>query len=85
MKNEEKVDKVRAFLKKDDLSGTDLNLKNKCVELDIQVQNVSSELKKAESDMLAARKEMEERNIFLHSLSQKLEGLCELIVSLDGE
>lgn len=85
MENEERLEKVRAFLTREDLEGTDLNLKNQCIELDQKIAAARADLQQITQQLEEAQKASNNKQLEILSLSQRLEGLCDLVVSLSSE
>ena len=85
MENEERLSKVRAFLNREDLEGTDLNLKNQCVELDKKISAARADFQQVGQQLEELQRTSNNMQLEILSLSQRLEGLCDLIVSLSSE
>lgn len=85
MENEERLEKVRAFLTREDLEGTDLNLKNQCIELDQKIAAARADLQQIQQQLEEVQKASNNKQLEILSLSQRLEGLCDLVVSLSTE
>ena len=82
MDNEERLERVRAFIAREDLEGTDLNLKNQCIELDQKIAAARADLQNLQGQVDAAVKARNDKQLELLSHSERLEGLCDLVVSL---
>jgi len=82
MDNEERLVKVREFLAREDLEGTDLNLKNQCLELDQKIAAARADFQNVQQQLEDAQKASQQKQLDILSLSQRLEGLCDLVVSL---
>jgi len=70
------TDKINIFFKREDLSKTDKVLKEKCIELDKAIAKAKKEL-----DVLTKDQNAKQAEAF--ALSQQLEGLLQVIISLD--
>lgn len=66
------LERVRAFLQRTDLTGTELLLKNRTM-------NVDAELQKASTDMNEAGKLFEEKRGLVQALSQRLDELAGMV------
>lgn len=76
--NNEGVEKVKAFLAKEDLLGTELKLKESILKLDVALLNTKKELKEAVE--LVSKKESE-----VFALAQRLEALALLALESQTE
>lgn len=85
MENEERLEKVRAFLTREDLEGTNLNLKNQCIELDQRIAAARADFQQITQQLEEAQKASNNKQLEILSLSQRLEGLCDLVVSISSE
>jgi len=69
------VEKVRKFVSREDLSGTELKLKEKALKLDAEAELARSELEQL-------TKSTNEKQVQVVYLSQRLEALVQLIVEV---
>lgn len=83
MTQEEKLAKVRAFLDRNDLSGTDLNLKTQALEMDEKLATARADYQQLSKQIEQQNAALNKKQVEVISLSSRLDGLCDLIVSLD--
>lgn len=85
MNQEERLAKIRAFLEREDLEGTELKLKTQVVELDQKLAGSRADYQKLTKELEQLNNTANNKQVEILSLSSRLEGLCELVLSLGAE
>lgn len=85
MTQEERIVKIREFLELENLEGTELKLKNQVIELDNKRAASHAEYQQLVQELDQLKTATSNKHSELLSLSNRLEGLCELILSLSPE
>ena len=82
---EARLNLVRKFLNREDLSGAEAKLKNQCIELDQRIAAARADFQTVQQQLETAKQASQQKQLDILSLSQRLEGLCDLVVSLSDE
>lgn len=73
--DQKNIDAIKHFVSREDLEGTDLKLKEATIDIDRKLSMTIAEIEKIQ-------KQLNEKQMIVMSLSQKLEGMCDLILQL---
>jgi len=84
MKENENLLAIRRFLNNDELTGTDLKLKEHIVSLDYMLTSSRQELIKLNESLQASKNAVNVKTAEVISVSDKLQSLCELAIELEN-
>jgi len=80
---EDRIEKVRNFVQREDLDGASLKLKNRVLDLDNQLSTARQEFQQLQEKFKQVQAATNNKNLEVVALSQRLEGLCDLVLDLD--
>jgi hypothetical protein len=85
MNQNEKLEKVREFLSREDLEATESKIKENALAVDAKLSAAKADLEQLQNQLNQVNQAANEKNIEVLGLAQQLEGLCGLIISLSDE
>lgn len=83
MEEQDKLALIRSFLNREDLTGTNLKLKEKVQAVDADLTRAKHESQKLLEDLKQTQQAANNKSIEVMGLTERLESLCELV--LDAE
>lgn len=83
MQENERMELIKNFLNREDLTGTDLRLKEKISEVDQRMTVARAENKKLKQELQNIQIAANNKAVEVMSLAERLDSLCELAIDLE--